>query len=45
MFLTRPSLASVSPSLSQSCFSCRRNAFETAQQNFVKLGSYEEQNV
>ena len=38
MFLTRPS---VSQSVRQSCFSCQRNFSETAQQNFLKLCSYE----
>ena len=42
MFLTRPS---VSQSIRQSCFSCKRNSSETAQQNFVKLCSYEGHNV
>ena len=42
MFLTHPS---VSQSIRQSCFSCQRNSSETAQQNFVKLCSYEGHNV
>ena len=42
MFLTRPS---ISQSVCQSCFSCSRNSYETAQQNFVKLCSYEGYNV
>ena len=42
MFLTRPS---VSQSVRQSCFSCQRNSSETAQQNFVKLSSYEGHDV
>ena len=33
IFLTRQSVSPV--------FSCQRNSFETAQQNFVKLYSYE----
>ena len=37
MFLTRPSV-------SQSCFSCQHNSSETAEQNFVKLCSYEGHN-
>ena len=41
MFLTRPSSLSVR----LSCFSCQRNSSETAQQNFIKLCSYEEHNV
>ena len=46
MFLTRPSVSqSVCQSVSQSCFSCQRNSSETAQQNFVKLCSYEGHNV
>ena len=32
---------SVSQSVRQSCFSCQRNSSETAQQNFMKLCSYE----
>ena len=45
MFLTRPSDSqSVSQSVRQSCFSCQRNS-ETAQQNFMKLYSYEGHNV
>ena len=36
---------SVSQSVCQSCFSCQRNSSETAQQNFVKLCSYEGHNV
>ena len=42
MFLTRPS---VRQSVRQSCFSCQRYSSETAQQNFVKLCSYEGHNV
>ena len=42
MFLTRPSVSlSVSHSVRQSCFSSQRNSSETAQQDFVKLGTYE----
>ena len=36
---------SVSQSVRQSCFSCWPNSSETAQQNFVKLCSYEGHNV
>ena len=36
---------SVRQSVCQSCFSCQRNSSETAQQNFVKLCSYEKHNV
>ena len=36
---------SVSHSFSQSCFSCQRQSSETAQQNFVKLCSYEGHNL
>ena len=36
---------SVSQSVRQSYFSCQRNSSETAQQNFVKLCSYEGHNV
>ena len=36
---------SVSQSVRQSCFSCQPNSSETAQQNFVKLCSYEGHNV
>ena len=42
MFLTRPF---VSQSVSQSCFSCQCNSFETAQQNFLKLCSNEQHTV
>ena len=53
MFLTHPSVSLsvrsvsqyVSQSVHQSCFSCQRNSFETARQNFVKLCSYEGHNV
>ena len=37
-----PVRQSVSQSVRQSCFSCKRNSSETAQQNFLKLCSYEE---
>ena len=36
---------SISQSVSQSCFSCQHNSSETAQQNIVKLCSYEGHNV
>ena len=36
---------SVRQSVRQSCFSCQRNSSETAQQNFLKLCSYEGHNV
>ena len=42
MFLTRPS---VCQSVRQSCFACQHNSSETAQQNFLKLCSYEGHNV
>ena len=42
MFLTR---LSVSQSLHQSCFFCKRNSSETAQQNFMKLCNYEGHDV
>ena len=42
MFLTRPS---VIQSVRQFCFSCQRNSSKNAQQNFVKLCSYEGQCV
>ena len=42
MLLTHPS---VSQSVHQSCFSCQRNSSETAQQNFMKLCSYEGHNA
>ena len=36
---------SVSQSVGQSCFSSQRNSSETAEQNFMKLCSYERHNV
>ena len=42
MFLTRPS---GSQSVRQPCVSCQRNSCKTAQQNFVKLCSYEGHNA
>ena len=36
---------SVCQSVCQSCFSCQHNSSETAQQNFVKLCSYEGHDV